>query len=83
MNTLRSFIKGHYGSTSECARKLGITPQAIVKWWTDSPRNALRYIPEFCQQTGSSPSYFVRVVLMTEDELKWEPPKEELKEGAA
>lgn len=77
MNSLRTFIKHHYGSTAECARKLGITPQAIVKWWTDSPRNALRYMPDFCSQTGARPDYFLNIVLMTEQELKWVEPLEE------
>lgn len=83
MNSLRSFIKHHYGNTNRCAKELEITPQAVGQWFSQKPRNALRYMPEFIAKSRVTPEYFLRIVLNTEVELAAERAAQEVeqKEG--
>ena len=69
MNTLRSFLLKHYGSTAEAAKHLNLSAQAINKWTSDSPRNALKYMPEILKYTGVSADYLLVVVMATMHEL--------------
>lgn len=68
MNSLKHFIKTRYGSNSELARHLDISPQAVGSWVT-KPRNALRFMPEICVQVNVTPQYLLNVVMNTEAEL--------------
>lgn len=69
MNSLTHFIKSRYGSTSQCARHLNISPQAVTGWTRSKPRNFLRHLPEVCVQCNVTPQYVLNVVMNTEAEL--------------
>lgn len=69
MTSLAYFIKTRYGSTSQCARFLDVSPQAVTGWTRKSPRNILKYLPEVCVHCNVTPQYVLNVVLNTETEL--------------
>lgn len=65
--TLRGFITRAYGNNTAMARSLGVS-NATVGTWLVNPRNALRYLPEVCDETGVSERYFVAVIRNTMEE---------------
>ena len=72
MNTLRAFIRAHYGNANQCAQKLGVTPQVVGIWINKKPRNALRYMPEILMHTHVPADYFIRIIQNAELEVTGE-----------